>query len=149
VVKRLLLLLGLVLALPFVMADSGSCGSSQAPAQSSAAAADTTPAAGATPSKAPAAPQTLLDISGSGTKSTQTFAAHGNWDMTWTYDCTSFGANGNFIVEVYNQDNTLNFDNQGVNQLGAKGASVEHYHAGGTFYLKIDSECNWTVKITG
>src|SRR3984957_16783251 len=40
------------------------------------------------------APQTLLDITGSGTKTTQKFTAGGDWDLNWTYDCSSFGNQG-------------------------------------------------------
>jgi hypothetical protein len=36
-----------------------------------------------------------------------------------------------------------------VNQLGQSGTGVEHYHSGGnTKFLKIDSECAWTVSVT-
>jgi hypothetical protein len=141
-VSRALIVLFGALAFFAVTAES-SCGGSAAPAQSSAAAGDKTPAAAATP-------KVLLNIAGTGTKTTQTFAAHSNWDMAWSYDCSSFGAQGNFIVSVYNSsDNTPNFDNQGVNQLGKKGADVDHYHSGGSFYLKVISECKWTINVTG
>src|SRR5947209_608132 len=44
-----------------------------------------------------AVPQTLLNISGSGTKSTQKFTAASDWDLNWNYDCSKFaGGQGNF-----------------------------------------------------
>ena len=105
-----------------------------------------TPAASPVPSPSP---QVLLNISGSGTKTTQKFTTSGDdWDLAWTYNCASFGGNGNFIVDIKKGDGTES-DNQGVNQLGAKGADTEHFHAGGTFYLEVTSECSWTVKVIG
>ncbi len=97
----------------------------------------------------PKQPQTLLDLSGSGTKQTQVFAAASDWDLAWTYNCSNFGDQGNFVVEVMNRDTSPSFENQSVNQLGSKGSDVQHYHKGGSFYLSINSECNWTVKATG
>src|SRR5258708_4781597 len=144
--KRLLVVTVGILAITFLSADT--C-SGSAPAASSPAAPDKSPAAAAAKAS-PAAPQVLLDLSGSGSKSTQTFAAPGNWDLAWTYDCANFGMQGNFIVFVYNAtDNSPSFQNQAVNQLGTKGSDVQHYHQGGTFYLEINSGCNWTVKATG
>ncbi len=94
------------------------------------------------PAPAAAAPVVLLDLSGSGTKTTQKFTARGDWDLEWTYDCSSFGQAGNFQVFP---------DGPGflspVNQLDIKGSGVEHYHDGGEYYLTVNSVCNkWTVK---
>ena len=99
------------------------------------------------PSLPTAAPSTLLDISGQGTKSTQKFTASGDWDLAYTYNCANFGSTGNFAVEITADDpTTLELP---VDELGMSGASVEHYHDPGTFYLQITSECLWTVKVTG
>jgi len=106
----------------------------------------TTKTVAATP---PAAQQSLLDISGSGTKSTQKFTAAGDWDLNWTYNCKNFGNQGNFQVFVYNGDGSTSFQNSPVNQLGASGTDVEHYHNGGTFYLQVNSECNWKIQVKG
>jgi hypothetical protein len=95
------------------------------------------------------APQTLLDLQGSGSKTTQKFTARGDWDLAWTYDCSSFGAQGNFVVMVYNGDGSMSFQNSALNQIGTKGSDVQHYHTGGTFYLDINSECSWSLKTTG
>lgn len=92
----------------------------------------------------------LLDLAGSGTKSTQKFTAAGDWDLAWTYDCSKFSdGTGNFAVFAYGDNNQMAVSINGVNQLGANGSSTEHYHAGGTFYFQILSECTWTVKVTG
>lgn len=105
-----------------------------------------------TPSAAPtspAAPRKLLDITGSGTKTTQKFTAAGDWDMAWSYDCANFGYQGNFIVTPTGEDNNPSLANQSVNQLGKSGQDVEHYHHGGTYYLSVNSECSWHVTVTG
>jgi hypothetical protein len=94
-------------------------------------------------------PQVLLDLSGNGTKTTQKFTAASDWDLDWSYDCTNFNNSGNFQVMIYNGDGSLSTDNTLVNQLGSKDSSVEHYHAGGTFYLVVNSECSWHVTAKG
>ena len=92
--------------------------------------------------------QVLLNIKGNGTKTTQTFTAAGAWDLSYTYDCSNFGAQqGNFIVYVYNSDGSMSFSNSGVNELGKSGSDVNHYHTGGSFYLTINSECSWTLRV--
>src|SRR2546421_9792644 len=40
-------------------------------------------------------PQVLLDLTGKGTKTTQKFTAASDWDLNWSYDCTSFDNSGN------------------------------------------------------
>ncbi len=96
-----------------------------------------------------AAPQVLLDLSGSGSKSTQKFTAGGDWDLNWTYDCSNFGGKGNFQVFIYNGDGSMSFENSAINQLGSKDSGTEHYHKGGTYYLEVNSECSWTLQAKG
>jgi hypothetical protein len=91
---------------------------------------------------APNKPHVVLDVQGSGTKTTSKFSVGDDWDLAWTYDCSNFGTSGNFIVSI---DGDINM-NQGVNQLGGSGHDVEHFHEGGTFYLTINSECDWHVR---
>jgi hypothetical protein len=112
----------------------------------------------AAPVTVPAGP--IFTQTGSGTATTASFKVPNSWDMAWSYDCANFyGGSGNFIVSIYDltgsaggtasSGGSLDFDNQGLNQLGANGSGVEHYHSGGnTKYLKIISECNWTVTVT-
>jgi len=92
-------------------------------------------------------PQTVLDISGSGSKSTQTFTVGNNWQMQWSYDCSSFGDRGNFQVYIYTGDGAMSFDNNGVNQLGSSGSDMDYYHTGGSYYLEVNSECSWHIKV--
>ncbi len=97
------------------------------------------PAPKAKPKPKPAA-KTVLTESGHGIKSTRTFTVDGDWDLHYTYNCTSFGAQGNFIVS----DGGLGFY---VNELGKKGSDVTHLHDGDQMHLEINSECSWTVKV--
>jgi hypothetical protein len=110
------------------------------------AAATTTPT-----TTAPAGP--IFTQSGSGTATTDSFKVPSRWDLQWSYDCSGFaGGSGNFIVTIYDdygQNSQVDFDNQGINQLGAGGNGVEHYHSGGnTKFFKVVSECNWTLTVT-
>jgi hypothetical protein len=104
------------------------------------------PAQAPTPSEAAGL---TLSVTGSGINTTQSFAVAGSWDLIWSYDCGNFGTQGNFIVNIYDGDGSPSFTNVGVNQLGALGSGVEHYHSGGSFYLVIISECNWSVSASG
>jgi hypothetical protein len=101
-----------------------------------------------TPKPAPQ-PTAQLNISGSGSKSTQTFTVGKSWTLDWTYDCSNFGGKGNFQVFVYTADGSMSFNNSGVNQLGASGADTEYYHTAGSYYLEVNSECNWTISVKG
>ncbi|GHF28981.1 hypothetical protein GCM10010218_07670 [Streptomyces mashuensis] len=93
------------------------------------------------PGKAAAQPRTVLTESGSGIKSTAKFTVSGDWDLRYSYDCSSFGTDGNFIVsEGGTLGNTL------VNELGAQGKDVTHRLDGGTKYLEVNSECSWKVE---
>lgn len=93
--------------------------------------------------------QTLIELTGSGSKSTEKFTVDGDWDLEWDYNCSNFGQPSNFIVNVFNEDATQNFDNASVNQLGATGKDVQHYHKDGIFYLQVTSTCDWHIKVKG
>jgi len=109
---------------------------------SGAPAAPTTAPAAAKP-KAVAKPITVLTESGHGIKTTAKFTVHGDWDLHYTYDCSSFGFKGNFVVTGEGGG----FPDVMVNELGNKGSDTTHQHDGGTLYLDINSECSWTVKV--
>jgi hypothetical protein len=120
-------------------------GSTPSTSQPAAPAADTT-APSKAPAKAkpkPAVAKTVLTESGHGIKTTAKFTVHGDWDLHYTYDCTSFGFQGNFIVTTGGTD----FPEPLANEIGKKGSDVTHQHDGGTLYLDINSECSWTAKV--
>jgi hypothetical protein len=84
---------------------------------------------------------TAFSYSGSGIHSTETFYVNSEWMLEWSYDCSNFGNEGNFIVTVSGDTDAV-----AVNQLGSGDSGIEYMHAGGNVYLEINSECSWTVK---
>lgn len=106
-----------------------------------------TPTPQPVPAPVPAQPQTVMSISGTGTKSTQTFTVNSNWQMQWSYDCSNFGDQGNFQVFIYTSSGSMSFDNAMVNEAGMSGSDTEYYHTGGTYYLEVNSECSWNIKV--
>jgi len=106
--------------------------------------AQSTPSPAQTPPAA--APDALLSLSGSGSKSTQVMDVPDEWSLSWSYDCSDFGNEGNFQVYVLNSDGSPAAA-QGVNQLGNSGSDTEYFHQGGKLYLEINSECNWTIQV--
>jgi hypothetical protein len=114
----------------------------------------TTPARPAAPpaSPAPARPQTLLQASGSGNYTTAKFTVggSGDYDVYWTYkpsaDFASQGMSANFSVQA---DNGSDMQFNDPNQLGKGGSGVVHvYGDGGTHYLTITGEADWTITVT-
>jgi len=137
-----------------VVAGSHSSSSSAPPAvQSSAAvppvhsAAPTHGAAAAhsaAPTKAPAA-KTVATFSGSGIQNTPQFTVTSTWVLSYAFDCSSFGYKGNFQVF---EDGGADFSGVTVNDLAmSKSASTYAYNDAGTHYLKVNSECSWSMKV--
>jgi hypothetical protein len=132
--------------------ETGSTAQVQATAEKSTpAATEAQPDATQTPTPAPSstAMQTLLDVSGSGTKTTESFTAAGAWNLVWSYDCSNFASQGNFEVTTYDNGGQPDFSINPVNELGASGSDTEYYHQGGTYYLEVDSECSWHIQVKG
>jgi hypothetical protein len=95
----------------------------------------------------------LLDEAGNGSTVTEIFAAPRNWDLKWTYDCsTTPRGEGIFSVQQFllgtNEGaDSPNIDAPRLRVDGAHGSGVTHYDArAGTSYLWIVSECKWTVR---
>ncbi|HUZ24348.1 MAG TPA: hypothetical protein VMV07_11365 [Streptosporangiaceae bacterium] len=117
---------------------------SGSPAPPSAA---SSPAAASPAQSAPAAVQkkTLARFSGSGIQNTARFTVpgSGDWELKWSYDCSSFGSQGNFQV---GEDNGNDFNGANVNELGTGGHGITHvYGDAGRHYLSVDSECSWSM----
>jgi hypothetical protein len=136
----------IVLIIVIAIAASGGSHGTSTPAASPSN--STTSPATAKVSTAPAAgPKVLLDKTGSGINTTAKFSPAGDWQIVWSYDCSSFGSSGNFQIYVYNGDGSLS--DVAVNELGAKGSDVTNEHQGGTYYLQMNSECKWHVIVKG
>jgi len=104
-------------------------------------------------------PQVLVNQSGSGAADLPVFTIPTinvkDWTLAWSYNCSSFGTQGNFIISIYvsqggdpyNQG-TPDVADPGVNELGSSGSNTETYTDAGMFALKVNSECSWTVKVS-
>ena len=96
-----------------------------------------------------AAPVVLFQQSAEGAASTPNFTTPTDWNVVWSYDCSAFGYQGNFIVSV-EQAGTGTMAAMGdidINQLGMSGSGVQSYHYGGKLYLSVNSECSWSIKV--
>jgi hypothetical protein len=81
---------------------------------------------------------------------TTQFSAAGDWGFDWSYDCSKLGHPGNFIVSVYDAKGRVSADTPPVIQFGPKGMGVTQYHKPGTYFLGVDTKCDWhiTAKAT-
>lgn len=87
-------------------------------------------------------------MSGSGIQNTRTFTVPASWQVQYSFDCSSFGTSGNFIVSVYNVDGSPSLDNiADVNRLSLSGNGTQYYYVGGTYYLSVNSECDWSIAV--
>jgi hypothetical protein len=94
---------------------------------------------------AAAKPAIVATFHGSGEQNTQKFTVTDTWQLAYAFDCTSFGFKGNFQVF---EDGGVDFTGVDVNDLAmSKSANTWAYNDGGTHYLKINSECDWTVEV--
>jgi hypothetical protein len=95
--------------------------------------------------------------SGPGGQTTEVFTVDGDWDLRWSYDCSSSLGNQypkldqcDFSLTVKQlSDCQVSPENQGIAQHGVADHGVVHYHTGGTFYFLIDSYGSWTFTVTG
>ena len=133
---------GFRLALAGIFAGLGVLSLAQNPAGLEKLAAVTAPA--------PLQPKTLLVDQGDfGNKTTKIFTPQGkNWDLQWSFDCTSLGDSGNFSAKVMRQGGGA-LENATVEKISDHDSGTEHYTQAGSFFLQVVSECQWTVKVTG
>jgi hypothetical protein len=116
-------------------------GASQPPAAGTAA-----PGRKATPAPAPEAPATLLEIAGTGAKTSREFTTAGHdWDLHWKYDCSNLGSDGSLIVQVMRSDGS--YTELNMTETGTGGEDTEYFHRGGTFYLIVNSTCAWQIAV--
>ncbi|HEY3871489.1 MAG TPA: hypothetical protein VGM10_24220 [Actinocrinis sp.] len=115
--------------------DSGSSAPTASAASNAAAA--SAPASSAAPTQA-----VVLSLSGSGEQTTQEFTTGPDWGVTYSYDCSSLGMQGNFIVSDEN-------DIPLANALGTSGSATTYEHGDpGRHYLQVNSECSWKIRVT-
>jgi hypothetical protein len=96
----------------------------------------------------PTQKKTILSLDGNGDKQTQKFTVSGDWDLEWSYDCSSRGIDsGAYYATIYNDDGTRSYENPEVSQSLVKSSDTQHYYKDGTFYLNISSTCSWHVNV--
>ncbi len=88
--------------------------------------------------------KTVATFSGNGVQSTPPFIVTSTWRLDYKVDCSGFGAAGNFIVM---EDGGL-AGAMDVNALAmSKSGTSYAYNDAGHHYIKIDSECSWSIKV--
>ncbi len=85
---------------------------------------------------------TEIGVSGN----SRAFSVGGSWTMAWSYNCSNFGGQGNFIVNISQLDGGFTAD-IGPNELGTSGNGSDSYSDTGTFTVAVDSECAWSITI--
>lgn len=89
-------------------------------------------------------PAVVFTTTGDGIKKTESFTTGPDWSVAYTFDCSNAGGQGNFVLQV---DGDLG--DMLANALSAKGADTSYEHdAAGSHYLSVNSECDWTLKVT-
>lgn len=140
---------GLVVIVAIAAAVGGSKTTNSTAANVQSTTAATRQTSGAAPissSAAPAAPAktVVLTKSGEGLVKTKSFTVGDDWSLTYSFDCSSFGMQGNFqVYEDYPDGQVL------VNALAKKGSDVT-YQTGdaGKHSLEVSSECDWKITVT-
>jgi hypothetical protein len=132
--------------------------STQAPATSATTSPSPAPASTTTSSPAAAAApasHVLIRFAGSGIRNSAPFdVGSGPLTVTYRFNCASQGGSGNFVADLlYGNQSSLNSDDQSIaNDLAASGGqttTVYPQDPGKDYYLSVNSECSWHLKVVG
>jgi hypothetical protein len=104
------------------------------------------PSAAQAPNQAPATGRSLLAIAGTGSTSSKKFAAPSSWAINYTYDCHNAPDNTNF--QIFPTGDDPNSPVTTVNELTETGRGTQRYSTPGTFYLVVNTLCQWTIGVT-
>ncbi len=97
--------------------------------------------------------RTLLDATASGHLTTQDVSVPGAWLAVFTWDCADARSRGDttadgFSVTVSNADDmSLAEEHSKTVRTGRKGGDTLHFKQGGTFYLEINTDCSWRLRM--
>jgi hypothetical protein len=98
-------------------------------------------------------PVSIFDAAGSGSSTTAPFRLPDQWSLRWSFDCSrSIAGPGIFSVEVVATSSRPRHDPQipRLLRFATSGFGIERYARGGhRAFLRIASECAWTVKAAG
>jgi hypothetical protein len=96
----------------------------------------------------PASGNVLLEMSGTGHRQSATFVVPGPWDLGYTYDCSNFpDRTGDFFVTVHDGDGSVSTGDPGVDESGPGRDAVAYGRWAGAYYVSVDTECHWAVKV--
>ena len=88
----------------------------------------------------------VLDTKGA--MGTKQFTAAGDWGFDWSYDCSKLKVPSHFIVSVYDSAGHVSTDTPPVIQSGLKGSGTKQYHKPGTYFLGVNTTCDWHITAT-
>ena len=80
---------------------------------------------------------------GNGNGSTPMFQAPASWQLSYSFDCTDFGRDGRFSVQVWTNGKLAATPIDVTSASGSNQVSVNN-HAG-TTQLQIVSDCDWYI----
>jgi hypothetical protein len=96
----------------------------------------------------------LINFSGNGPGNSAPFIVNSSAVAArYSYDCSGFGATGNFIADmVSGSPSSGSYDNQSIaNELGSGGSQTTTVYPqiqGGSYHLDVNSECSWSITLT-
>lgn len=105
--------------------------------------------------KKAAATHTLINFSGADIRNSPPFkVGDGPVSVSYNYDCSQFGSQGNFAADMISGDpSSLDSDDQIIaNKLGNGGSDTTTLYPtnpGGDYHIEVNSECQWSIKVTG
>ena len=138
-----------------VLAAVASGSKTAPPAPSPPAPAATASAPPSPTAAAVAAPKrVLIRFTGSGIENSAPFnVGSGPLTVRYSYSCASFGQAGNFQADLlYGNQSSLSSDDQPVaNDLAMSGAATTTVYPqdpGRDYYLSVNSECSWRIRVS-
>lgn len=135
-----------IVVIILVVSHSSSTPPASSPSSPPAATAAASPAAAPTP-------HVLIRFDGSGIKNSAPFnVGSGPLTVKYSYNCASFGSAGNFVADLlYGNQSSLNSDDQPIaNALAMSGSTTTTVYPqdpGKDYYLSVNSECSWRIKV--
>ena len=95
---------------------------------------------------APAGGPTLLTLAGTGSTSSKKFAAPASWAINFSYDCHNAPDNTNF--QIFPTSDNPDAPVATVNEITETGSGTQRYTTPGTFYLVVNTLCQWKLNVT-
>jgi hypothetical protein len=148
--------IGAVAALIVISAVASSSNGTQPSPGATAPQVTQQPAVAGSPSPSPVpppSPKVLLRMSGNQDQNSAPFPVNsGTLTVHYSYDCSAYGTQGNFIADLITGDEgSASYDDQEIaNALGESGRDVTTLYpqdVGSDYHLVVTSECTWTVVV--